>query len=87
MAIPLTKIAATLGPASGSKKAIKNLAAKGVNIFRLNLSHGSRETVRQGIHRIREVEEERYSYAGILLDLQGPKIRAGKFKGEFIHLK
>lgn len=87
MPIPLTKIVATLGPASGSKSAIKNLVAKGVNIFRLNLSHGTHETVRQWIHWIREVEEEHHSYIGILLDLQGPKIRVGKFKEGFIHLK
>ena len=56
MANRLTKIVATLGPASGNKAAIKSLVAKGVNIFRLNLSHGTHETVRQWIHSIREVE-------------------------------
>ena len=45
----LTKIVATLGPASGSKTVIRNLVKKGVNIFRLNLSHGEHETVRQWI--------------------------------------
>jgi len=83
----LTKIVATLGPASGSKTVIKSLVAKGVNIFRLNLSHGTHEIVRQWIHWIREVEEEHHSYVGILLDLQGPKIRVGKFKEGFIHIK
>jgi pyruvate kinase len=51
MAIRLAKIVATLGPAS-----IKNLVAKGVNVFRLNLSHGSHKTVRKWIQWIREVE-------------------------------
>ena len=80
MAIRLTKIVATLGPASGNKASIKSLVAKGVNVFRLNLSHGTHETVRKWIQWIREVEEEHHSYVGILLDLQGPKIRVGKFK-------
>jgi pyruvate kinase len=87
MAIRLTKIIATLGPASGSKTIIRNLVAKGVNIFRLNLSHGDHETVRQWIHWIREVEKERHTFTGILLDLQGPKIRVGKFEKGSIHLK
>jgi len=87
MAIRLTKIVATLGPASGSKAVIKSLVAKGVNIFRLNLSHGDHETVRKWIHWIREVEEEHHSYVGILLDLQGPKIRVGKFKEGSINIK
>lgn len=85
--VRLTKIIATLGPASGSKKVIRNLVAKGVDIFRLNLSHGDHETVRQWIHWIREVESERHTYIGILLDLQGPKIRVGKFEQGSIHLK
>ena len=87
MAIRLTKIIATLGPASGSKTVIRNLVAKGVNIFRLNLSHGDHETVRQWIQWIREIEKERHTFIGILLDLQGPKIRVGKFEQGSIHLK
>jgi pyruvate kinase len=87
MATRLTKIIATLGPASGSKTAIRNLVAKGVNIFRLNLSHGDHETVRQWIHWIREVEKERHTFVGILLDLQGPKIRVGNFEQGSIQLK
>ena len=87
MVTRLTKIIATLGPASGSKAVIRNLVAKGVNIFRLNLSHGDHETVRQWIHWIREVEKERHTYIGVLLDLQGPKIRVGKFEQGSIQLK
>ena len=87
MATRLTKIIATLGPASGSKAVIRNLVAKGVNIFRLNLSHGDHETVRQWIHWIREVEKERHTFIGVLLDLQGPKIRVGKFEEGSIQLK
>ncbi|MBT6408141.1 MAG: pyruvate kinase, partial [Nitrospina sp.] len=87
MATRLTKIVATLGPVSGSKTVIRNLVAKGVNIFRLNLSHGDHETVRQWIQWIREAEKERHTFIGVLLDLQGPKIRVGKFEQGSIHLK
>ena len=87
MAIRLTKIVATLGPASGNKASIKSLVEKGVNISRLNLSHGTHETVRKWIQWIREVEEEYHSYVGIMLDLQGPKIRVEKFKEGSIHIK
>ena len=83
----LTKIVATLGPASGSKTVIRNLVKKGVNIFRLNLSHGEHETVRQWIQWIREVEKECHTFIGILLDLQGPKIRVGKFEHGSINIK
>ena len=55
MAVRLTKIVATLGPASGSKTVIRNLVAKGVNIFRLNLSHGDHKTVQKWIQWIRVV--------------------------------
>lgn len=63
------------------------MVAAGVNIFRLNLSHGSHDVVRQWILWIREVEQELHTYVGILLDLQGPKIRVGKFENGVMHLK
>lgn len=87
MTVRLTKIIATLGPASGSKKMIRELIKTGVNVFRLNLSHGDHEVVRQWIRWIREAEEELKIFIGILLDLQGPKIRVGKFASGCIELK
>jgi len=87
MTVRLTKIIATLGPASGTKIKIKELVKTGVNVFRLNLSHGDHEVVRQWICWIRETEEELKTFVGILLDLQGPKIRVGKFKDGSIELK
>ena len=72
------KIVATLGPASSSKEVLKNLIDAGVDIFRLNFSHGSHNEKAELINRIREVSE----YAGILADIQGPKIRVGEFKGD-----
>ncbi len=83
---PLTKIIATLGPAVGQKKQIKALAQAGVNIFRLNLSHGVHETLTEWIKSIREVEKELDVYLGILLDLQGPKMRVGRIKGGSVRL-
>ena len=70
------KIVSTLGPASSTKEMLKNLIDAGVDIFRLNFSHGSHDEKRELINRIREVSE----YTGILADIQGPKIRVGKFK-------
>jgi len=83
----LTKIMATLGPATGRRATIRQLVAAGVNLFRLNLSHGSHEEAGRWIHWIREVEREQDIFVGILLDLQGPKIRVGKFEQGSIHLR
>lgn len=73
-----TKIVATVGPASSSKEALKELILAGVNIFRLNFSHGSHEVHKQSLERINELNEELGTYVGILADLQGPKLRVGK---------
>jgi len=83
----LTKIMATLGPATGQRATIRQLVGAGVNLFRLNLSHGSHEDVGRWIKWIREVEREQKTFVGILLDLQGPKIRVGKFEQGAIQLR
>lgn len=72
------KIVSTLGPASSSKQMLKKLVDAGVDIFRLNFSHGTGDEKRELVKRIRSVNE----YSGILADIQGPKIRVGKFKDE-----
>ncbi|MFX1492894.1 MAG: pyruvate kinase, partial [Promethearchaeota archaeon] len=72
------KIIATLGPASNSKNMINNLIDAGVDIFRLNFSHGTHDEKRELVGRIREIDD----YVGILADIQGPKIRVGKFKND-----
>ena len=72
------KIVSTLGPVSSLKPALKNLIDTGVDIFRLNFSHGTHDEKRELVKRVREVNE----YTGILADIQGPKIRVGKFKGD-----
>ena len=70
------KIVATLGPASSSKEMLRKLISSGVDVFRLNFSHGTHDEKRDLTKRIREVDE----YVGILADIQGPKIRVGHFK-------
>ncbi|MFX1322964.1 MAG: pyruvate kinase [Promethearchaeota archaeon] len=72
------KIVATIGPASSSKEMLKKLIDAGVDIFRLNFSHGSHSEKEEIVNRIREISE----YVGILADIQGPKIRVGEFKGD-----
>jgi pyruvate kinase len=72
------KIIATLGPASDSKNMIKKLIDTGIDIFRLNFSHGTHDEKRQLVEKIRGIDD----YVGILADIQGPKIRVGKFKND-----
>ncbi len=79
--MPNTKIVATLGPATSSETAIRELLLAGVDVFRLNASHGE-EAERAGrIATIRRMCSESGRRVAILLDLQGPKIRLGKFAG------
>ncbi len=82
----LTKIVATLGPTTGTLKSVRALAKAGVNVFRLNMSHGDPATLSDWIRNIRTVERERGCFLGILLDLQGPKIRVGRLGPEGMRL-
>src|SRR5688572_1854734 len=70
-----TKIVATVGPASNSKEMLRDLIKEGVDVFRLNFSHGSHEDHQKVIDNIRTVNKELGATVSILLDLQGPKIR------------
>ncbi|MFK7943190.1 MAG: pyruvate kinase [Paracoccaceae bacterium] len=74
-----TKIVATVGPASSTRDMLKRLFMAGVDVFRLNMSHGSHEDVRERHRLIREIEMETGRPIGILVDLQGPKLRVGQF--------
>ncbi len=76
------KIVATLGPASSSRAMIGELIDAGVNIFRLNFSHGVHADLEILVELIREESLLRNCHVGILGDLQGPKIRLGEFQGE-----
>lgn len=73
------KIVATLGPASTSPEIIDALFEAGADVFRLNFSHGSHDDHRQRLDTIRAIEQQRGRPIGVLLDLQGPKLRIGTF--------
>ena len=75
-----TKIVATLGPSTDSDAVMRSLFEAGVDVFRLNASHGTQDDHARRIKKVRELSSEFKSHAGILLDLQGPKIRLGTFK-------
>lgn len=73
------KIVATLGPASNDEATIEKLARAGADVFRINMSHASHELLKQTVGYIRNVEARLHHPIGILVDLQGPKLRVGRF--------
>lgn len=77
-----TKIVATVGPACSSAEMLKNLVKAGVDVFRLNFSHGTHEQHKEVIDRIVEIRNKYGVYVSILADLQGPKIRIGKIEND-----
>jgi pyruvate kinase len=78
-ALRKTKIVATLGPASGNEEMMGSLLSAGVDVFRLNASHSTPEELVERIRCVRRLDREGAMRTGILLDLQGPKIRLGVF--------
>ena len=81
------KILATLGPASSDEAMIRKLHEAGADVFRINMSHASHDVMRSLIERIRSVEKQCGRPIGILADLQGPKLRVGKFANVSVELK
>ena len=81
------KIVATLGPASSSAEMIGRLFAAGADVFRINMSHTSQDRMRELIAMIRSVETDSGRPIGILVDLQGPKLRLGTITGGSITVK
>ena len=75
-----TKIVATVGPASASEAKLDALITAGVNVFRLNFSHGDADTHRRTAETIRQCAAGKNEHVAILADLQGPKIRIGRFR-------
>ena len=73
------KILATLGPASSDSAMIRKLFEAGADVFRINMSHTSHDTMRELVKTIRNVESSYGRPIGILVDLQGPKLRLGAF--------
>ena len=82
-----TKIVCTLGPATSSRENIAELVRAGMDVARLNLSHGTHEDHRAVYGHLRDVSNETGRAIGILLDLQGPKIRLGEFAGGEVDLE
>ena len=74
-----TKIVATIGPASDSVEMLRDLIVAGVQIVRLNLSHGSVEEHLERLNRVRQAAHDVDRHVAVLADLPGPKIRAGAF--------
>ena len=72
-----TKIGATLGPASWHKDVMIEMIKAGVNVFRVNFSHGDHETHRNTIRLIKQINKEYNCKVAVLADLQGPKLRIG----------
>ena len=82
-----TKIVATVGPATDTDKRIRELLKSGVNVFRLNMSHGDHDYHKKVFRRIRACSKKEGIVSAILMDLCGPKIRTGKFVNDAITLK
>ncbi len=85
--MPKTKIICTIGPASGSPEIIRELIIQGMNVARLNFSHGTHEEHGEKIRMIRTISEELDKPVAILQDLCGPKIRVGKVPDPGIRLE
>lgn len=82
-----TKIVATLGPASSSKEVLKTMILEGLNVCRLNFSHGAYEDYAKLIQTIREINKETGLNVAILADLQGPKIRTHEMENNGVFLE
>ncbi len=87
IAMRRAKIVATLGPASDSVEMIEALMKAGVDVFRLNFSHGEHPDHAQRVERIRKAEARLGRPVAIMADVQGPKLRIGKFSGGAVHLQ
>jgi len=81
-----TKVIATVGPASSSYEMLLELVKVGVDVFRLNFSHGTHEDHLKVINHITKINENHSLHVGILADLQGPKLRVGKIENNALEL-
>src|ERR1700710_1104565 len=77
-----TKIVATLGPASSSPEILERMIRAGVDVVRLNFSHGKAQDHIDRASMVREAAKAAGKHVAIMADLQGPKIRVGKFEGD-----
>lgn len=76
-----TKIVCTIGPATATEAGVAGLVDAGMNVARINFSHGGHETHRQAVALVRRVAAERGANIAVMMDLQGPKIRTGPMRG------
>src|SRR5687768_5897312 len=82
-----TKIIATIGPASRTYEMLLDLVKAGVDVFRINFSHGTHEEHKRTFEHIHEINRKFGMHIGILADLQGPKIRIGDVQGKVTLVK
>jgi pyruvate kinase len=82
-----TKIIATVGPACNTYEKLLALVTEGVNVFRLNFSHGTHEQHLSVMEHIKKINENFHFNIAIIADLQGPKLRVGEIKDNFLDLK
>ena len=82
-----TKIVATVGPSSAEEAVLARMIRAGMDVARLNFSHGSRSSHARAVRRIRRAAAHVGRPVGLLLDLQGPKLRVGDFEGGAVHLR
>ena len=82
-----TKIVATMGPASSPPEVLEEMITAGVDICRINFSHGNYDDVKNVIATIRGINKKRKTNIGILADLQGPKLRIGEVENNGVLLE
>ena len=82
-----TKIVCTIGPASSDKETVREMCLAGMNVARINFSHGSHEEHLEKINTIKEVREELDLPIAILLDTKGPEYRINRFKNKKAEVK
>ena len=78
-----TKIVATIGPASSDKEILEKLIRAGMDVCRINSSHGNYEMMAEVISNIKALNNELHTHVAILFDLQGPKLRIGDLEKDF----
>ncbi len=82
-----TKIVCTIGPATENRMALEKLVRSGMNVVRLNMSHGTHEEKAKLIEIVRDIRETMGIPLAIMIDVEGPKIRTGKLVRDIVHLK
>jgi pyruvate kinase len=82
-----TKIVATLGPSSSTPEKISALIKAGVDVFRLNFSHGTQAEQKERLNIIRDLSRKMGRHISIVADMQGPKLRVGQFRNKSVLLK